>query len=123
MSTDPPNEMESVVRSALDRAGAPCEQKGAFADWAASDGLEADTWRSLLREVDESAFGLVDWVAAALLVRDEVAGKDRPVPSLRSVFGYVGCCCAMEKNGAIAIDLREHVAEVLESYGFAGEED
>lgn len=87
--------------------------------WVEAYLLEQESVSALLDAVDESPYGLGQWIDAFIVV-----GQWMEVRGLRASFqeqlGYVGCACEAAGTGANLTTLPGIVSEMLDEYGFEG---
>ncbi len=122
MVPEPNDRMDGAqVRRTLENAGVVGEQAARFLDLLNEDGVSRAEWKAFLSTVDESPYGLADWVGALLLLADRISGEGRARPPIDSLFGYVGCCAERAGSGAAMAALEDTVEEAWATFGFAGE--
>lgn len=85
--------------------------------WAERQLSDEASARALLSAVDESPFGLRDWVDA-LISLDEWLESRNLAASLPDQLGYLTCASESAGGGANLTTLHETVKEMLKEYGF-----
>lgn len=73
-------------------------------------------WKELAAEVDESAYGLAEWLEAIDLFLQHGAETGRQFEFSRAV-GYVACTGESQAGSPTKLPLPDLTAEMLEQYG------
>lgn len=86
--------------------------------WVEAFLSEEDTVRAFTAAVDDSVYGLRDWVDALIVLGQWMDARGLRAP-FEDQIGYVHCACEAAGAGANLTPLPALVTEMLENYGFA----
>ena len=76
----------------------------------------SSVWQTLLQNVDESDFSLIDW-AESLVALDEWLDQKGLALSTMDRLGYISCAAKSVSNSSIMSHLPSLVHDFLEQYG------
>lgn len=70
--------------------------------------------------VDESPYGLAEWIEALEYFYDWFAQNERESPGLSQLLEYLSCCTEAGSNSPVGFPLQGLLEEMLDRYGFDG---
>lgn len=73
---------------------------------------------ALALAIDESDYGLADWLEALLSFEHWLQARAIPNRPFASIIGYIHCCTLMNAKGVITPSLNIIVNKALIDYGF-----
>lgn len=91
----------------------------ALAEWRKEHPNEPNGFALLADFVDESPYGLGEWIEAVEYFYNWLGQKQR-CAGLRCMLGYLHCCVEAAGSGPERLPLKDVLTDMLETYGFQG---
>ncbi|WOO43104.1 hypothetical protein [Rubellicoccus peritrichatus] len=92
----------------------------AFDEYSKEHPSRQDGFQLLAEFVDDSTYGLSEWIEALEYFYDWLAQNERETPSLLQLLEYLSCCKEAGSSAPVGFPLQGLLEEMLDRYGYDG---